>query len=200
MAKRIKLPARFMMISCVIINKVCYSCKALVIKWVMRPAFAKAARHLVSFKAKDLMEISEIKALVELFERSTLTELVIERGGTKLTLKRQAPNKFTTHVEETAPQTNQTAGAGLALPLQQTDRYAIKSPIVGIFYRRPAPNEEPYVEVGDRVEVGDTVCIIEAMKVMNEVKTEKAGVVYEILAEDGKPVEYGQELMVIKTI
>lgn len=148
------------------------------------------------------MEISEIKALVELFERSTLTELTIERGGAKLTLKREvvAPHaqKLTTRVEEAQPQTNQTAGAGLPLP--QTDHYAIKSPIVGVFYRRPAPDEEPFVEVGDRVEVGDTVCIIEAMKVINEVKTERAGIVSEILAEDGKPVEYGQELMVIRPI
>mgnify|MGYP005847950497 CR=1 FL=1 len=146
------------------------------------------------------MEISEIKALVELFERSTLTELVIERGGTKLTLKREAPNKLTTRLEEAPPQTNQSVGAGLAMPLQQADHYTIKSPIVGVFYRRPAPDEEPFVEIGDRVEVGDTVCIIEAMKVMNEVKTEKAGIVSEIFADDGKPVEYGQELMLIKPI
>jgi len=147
------------------------------------------------------MEIGEIKALIELFERSTLTELVIERGGTKLTLKREAPNKLTTHVEELAPQKNSpVAPVQVEEMAKPTDRYIIKSPIVGIFYRRPAPDEEPFVEVGDRVEVGDTVCIIEAMKVMNEVKTEKAGIVSEILAEDGKPVEYGQELVVIKIL
>lgn len=148
------------------------------------------------------MEISEIKALIELFERSTLTELVIERGGTKLTLKREPPNRLTTRLEEAAPPTNQPASQVKKEDkvLTQTDRYAIKSPIVGIFYRRPAPDEEPYVEIGDRVEVGDTVCLIEAMKVMNEVKAERAGIVSEISAEEGKPVEYGQELIVIKTL
>ncbi len=147
------------------------------------------------------MEIKEIKALVELFERSTLTELVIERGGTKLTLKREAPNKLVTRVEEAVPKTNQSASqAQLEKVLEQTGRYAINSPIVGTFYRRPTPDEEPFVEVGDRVEAGDTVCIVEAMKVINEVKTEKAGIVSEILAEDGRPVEYGQELMVIETL
>ena len=133
------------------------------------------------------MDVQEIRALIEIFERSTLTELTLERGGARLILRREGLR----------------AGASVlpahsASPSAVTDGFVITSPLVGTFYRRPAPSEPPYVEVGDRVEKGDTVCIIEAMKVMNEIKADHAGIVEKILVEDGKPVEYGQPLMVIR--
>jgi len=149
------------------------------------------------------MEVEEIRALIELFERSTLTELTLERGETKLILKRQYPGgevqasvNPSTPAAPTAPE---AAEVDSTVPPAEEEitGYLIRSPIVGTFYRRPAPDEDPYVEVGDRVDVGDTVCIVEAMKVMNEVRTERAGIVKEILVEDGTPVEYGQPLMVI---
>lgn len=154
------------------------------------------------------MEVEEIKALVELFERSTLTELVLERGEIRLLLKRQGPGGPV----QASMSTSNSPPMAIATPPQPTEvsapaaakeetplvRYIVKAPLVGTFYRRPSPEEDPYVEVGDRVEVGNTVCLIEAMKVMNEVQAERAGIVREILVEEGKPVEYGQPLIVIE--
>ncbi|MCL6642989.1 MAG: acetyl-CoA carboxylase biotin carboxyl carrier protein [Candidatus Bipolaricaulota bacterium] len=138
------------------------------------------------------MDAQEIRALIEIFERSSLTELTLERGGARLTLRREG-------VRAPAQQPPaQGTPAPIAPAPSATNGHVITSPLVGTFYRRPAPTEPPYVEIGDRVEKGDTLCIIEAMKVMNEIKAEHAGVVEKILVEDGKPVEYGQPLMVIR--
>ncbi|MFN4218969.1 MAG: acetyl-CoA carboxylase biotin carboxyl carrier protein [Candidatus Bipolaricaulia bacterium] len=142
------------------------------------------------------MDAQEIRALIEIFERSTLTELTLERGGERLILRREGPRALASTA--TAP-AQQPVPHG-APPSAATNSYVITSPLVGTFYRRPAPTEPPYVEIGDRVEKGDTVCIIEAMKVMNEIKAEHAGIVEKILVEDGKPVEYGQSLMVIRPV
>jgi acetyl-CoA carboxylase biotin carboxyl carrier protein len=153
------------------------------------------------------MDAQEIRALIEIFERSSLTELTLERGGARLTLRRegvrapaQQPPAQGTPSEPTEPHPypplRERRGAGSEV--SATNGHVITSPLVGTFYRRPAPTEPPYVEIGDRVEKGDTLCIIEAMKVMNEIKAEHAGVVEKILVEDGKPVEYGQPLMVIR--
>ena len=139
------------------------------------------------------MDAQEIRALIEIFERSTLTELTLERGGERLILRREGPR-----AGASAPAQQPVLPAHSAPPSAVTDGFVITSPLVGTFYRRPAPTEPPYVEIGDRVEKGDTVCIIEAMKVMNEIKADHAGIVEKILVEDGKPVEYGQPLMVIR--
>ena len=154
--------------------------------------------------AKD-MSVEEIKVLIELFERSSLTELTLERGGTRLVLKRDRPAPALAAVDaassNAASASALEAAAGLE-PEPETEEvpagYVVRSPIVGTFYRRPSPEEEPYVEVGDEVRAGDVVCIVEAMKVMNEVRTEKSGIVKEILVEDAAPVEYGQPLIVIE--
>lgn len=140
------------------------------------------------------MDAQEIRALIEIFERSTLTELTLERGGERLTLRRER-----TLAQSVSPQLSQSAPAPAAAPPSSAPNGSvITSPLVGTFYRRPAPTEPPYVEIGDRVDKGDTICIIEAMKVMNEIKAEHAGIVEKILVEDGKPVEYGQPLLVIR--
>lgn len=150
------------------------------------------------------MEVAEIKALVELFERSTLTELVLERGETRLLLKRQVPggpvqaSMSTSNHPAAAPVKPVDVSAPPPVREEPPPGYVIKAPLVGTFFRRPSPDEAPYVEVGTRVETGNTLCLIEAMKVMNEVRAERAGSVKEILIEDGKPVEYGQPLMVIE--
>jgi acetyl-CoA carboxylase biotin carboxyl carrier protein len=145
------------------------------------------------------MDIDEIKALIELFEQSTLTELVLERGETRLILKREWGSPL--------PESDRPQGAP-GVPVETTlegepaeeiaNGYVVRSPIVGTFYRRPSPDEDPYVEVGDRVDAGDTICIVEAMKVMNEVRTERAGIVRAILVEDAAPVEFGQPLIAIE--
>jgi acetyl-CoA carboxylase biotin carboxyl carrier protein len=150
------------------------------------------------------MSVEEIKVLIELFERSSLTELTLERGGTRLILKRDRPapapagaSAASSHVAS-APAEEASAEPGPEAEAELPAGYVVRSPIVGTFYRRPSPDEEPYVEVGDEVRAGDVVCIVEAMKVMNEVRTEKSGVVKEILVEDATPVEYGQPLIVIE--
>lgn len=160
------------------------------------------------------MDVEEIRALVELFERSSLTELVLERGETRLVLKRDLPRPL--EVLRQAPAASQeaaapppplaaaAAGAEPAAAVEEGEEaiegHVIRSPIVGTFYRRPAPDEDPYVEVGDRVSEGDTVCIVEAMKVMNEVRADRAGIVKAILVEDASPVEYGQPLIVLEPL
>lgn len=156
-------------------------------------------------RAEDAnMDVEEIKALIELFERSSLTELTLERGGARLVLKRETPAPVVP--AEAAPKAAGTTEAGAGAQEQEEEQtkeealegYVVHSPIVGTFYRRPSPDEDPYVEVGDEVRAGDVVCIVEAMKVMNEVRTERAGVVKAILVEDAAPVEYGQPLIVIE--
>lgn len=142
------------------------------------------------------MDAQEIRALIEIFEHSTLTELTLERGGERLTLRRE--RTLAQSVSQNAQLSQSAPPPAAAPPSSAPNGFVITSPLVGTFYRRPAPTEPPYVEIGDRVEKGDTICIIEAMKVMNEIKAEHAGIVEKILVEDGKPVEYGQPLIVIR--
>lgn len=162
------------------------------------------------------MDIEEIRALIDLFERSSLTELVLERGETRLVLKRdlprplEAPGQAPAAPREAAsplpssPPAPAATGTEPATAVEEGEEaiegHVIRSPIVGTFYRRPAPDEDPYVEVGDRVSEGDTVCIVEAMKVMNEVRADRAGIVKAILVEDASPVEYGQPLIVLEPL
>ena len=87
--------------------------------------------------------------------------------------------------------------APAAAPVEEAHKETIDSPLVGTLYRAPGPDAKPFVQVGDRVNADTTVCIIEAMKVMNEIKAEKSGVIKEILVENGQPVEYGQPIFVI---
>jgi acetyl-CoA carboxylase biotin carboxyl carrier protein len=166
------------------------------------------------------VNIDDIETLIKLFDRSGLGELELEQGETKLVLRRTRPDA-TGPVQmeasggqrsaspDAAPDASRAASAppqpedaehapapnGGAAEDEKAAGYVVTSPIVGTFYRRPSPEEEPYVTVGDRVDAGDTVCIVEAMKVMNEVRTERAGIVKEILVEDAAAVEYGQALI-----
>lgn len=153
------------------------------------------------------MDAQEIRTLIEIFERSSLSELTLERGGERLILKREGARTSASVgaplLAHPLPQSTIAAPASFSSSLSadaSPNSHVITSPLVGTFYRRPAPTEEPYVEVGDRIEKGDTVCIIEAMKVMNEIKAEQAGIVEKILVEDSKPVEYGQPLIVIHPV
>ena len=164
------------------------------------------------------MDVEEIKSLVEMFESTTLTELTLERGESRLVLKRKpapAPTQYVSEVVQApvaqqpvaqAPAPHTTAATpqptsedGSTAQVDAIEGFAIEAPIVGTFFRKPAPEEDPYVEIGDRVNPGDTVCIVEAMKVMNEVRTERAGIVKEILVDDSSPVEYGQPLIILDT-
>ena len=142
--------------------------------------------------------MAEIERLIALFERSSLAEMTLERGQMRLTLKRGPGGSVASQLDSGPGEASSPeAPAEEETPDASPQGYAVKSPIVGTFYCRPSPEMEPYVQVGDRISPGDTLCIIEAMKVMNEVKADRAGTVTQIDCEDSQPVEYGQLLMII---
>ena len=138
------------------------------------------------------MDIRKIKKLIEMLEESNLAEIEVREGEESIRISRTgtpgAP--LVTH----APAPVITAPTAAAVPAGHT----VTSPMVGSFFRAPSPNSSPFVEIGNRVEVGDTLCIIEAMKMMNEIESDKAGVVKAILKENGQPVEFGEPLFVIE--
>ena len=153
-------------------------------------------------------ELDYIEKLVNLVSNSQLTELALEDGDKAILLKKE---KDVAVVQTSAPAvktattavTQETLAAveETELPAETTAEKKgteILSPMVGTFYCAPAKGEKPFVEVGDVVSKGQVVCIIEAMKLMNEIEAEASGKVVKILAEDGQPVEYGQVLMVIE--
>jgi acetyl-CoA carboxylase biotin carboxyl carrier protein len=155
------------------------------------------------------MDLRKLKTLIELVETSGIAELEIQEGEERVRITRasaavvpvQPVAMHTTHHHTTAaPQAAPLAGASPAAeaPPAGPEGHLIKSPMVGTFYRSATPGSQPFVEVGDRVEEGGTLCIIEAMKLMNEIESDKAGVVKSILTENGQPVEFGQPLFVIE--
>lgn len=157
------------------------------------------------------MDMSYLEKLVKLFDESTLTELEIEEEGTQVRLARQKEQAQVTYAAppqyayapapSPAPQAAPAAtGApsAPAAPAVSANTHEIKSPIVGTFYTAPSPDAEKYVSVGQHVEVGTTLCIIEAMKLMNEIESDAAGKVVKICVENGSPVEYGQTLFIVE--
>ncbi len=152
------------------------------------------------------MNIEEIKALIQLFEASSLSELSVKRDGTQVVLKRDQYSGQAVMTATPAPisaptQTpvQETVVVGTPAPATPTlpSGHVVTSPLVGTFYRRPSPEEPAYVDVGSEVKVGQTLCIVEAMKVMNEIKSDVSGTVREVLSDDGNIVEYGQSLITI---
>lgn len=142
------------------------------------------------------MERNEIEALLQLFERSSLTEMVIEERGMRLAFKRQQGGRreVLPHGREAGPAVG--AGREQAGTIRE-ERRVVRAPCVGTFSSRPRAGGDAFVKVGDRVKEGDTLAVVEAMKILTEVKAVEEGVVEEILVADGQPVEYGQELIVI---
>ena len=154
------------------------------------------------------MDIRKIKKLIELLEESGIAEIEIREGEESVRISRQSQGGpvVTQSVmppaapppapaPAAAPATPQEPAAGAqALP----PGHVVKSPMVGVFYRSPSPGAKPFVEVGQRVAVGDILCIIEAMKMLNQIEADKAGTVVAILVENGQPVEFGQPLFVIE--
>ena len=144
------------------------------------------------------MDIRKVKKLIELVEESSIGELEIREGEEYVRIARAAPSGIAA-----PPAVAQQVGAAAAVepeaePEQpEQSGHVIVSPIVGTFYRSSSPGSRAFVDVGSTVGVGDTVCIIEAMKIMNQIDSDKAGVVKAILAENGAPVEYGQALIEI---
>ncbi len=150
------------------------------------------------------MDLRKLKKLIDLVQDSGIAELEITEGEEKVritsvqaghqTVYAQAPMMAPAMMH--APAAASTAEAAPAEPAQP-DGHVVKSPMVGTFYRTPSPGAKSFVEVGQSVKAGDTLCIIEAMKLMNEIESDVAGVVKAILIEGGQPVEYGEPLFII---
>ncbi len=144
------------------------------------------------------MELNEIKELMGLLKEMDISEVQIEKEGMKLKIKRE---KHYGHVE--MPHVVMAPKAEFVMPVVEEDEPArhyttIAAPIVGTFYRAAAPDAAPFVDVGSRVKKGQTLCIIEAMKLMNEIESDTDGVVAKILVESGNPVEYGQPIFLVE--
>jgi acetyl-CoA carboxylase biotin carboxyl carrier protein len=154
------------------------------------------------------LDLKAIKQVVEMMKRSEISEFEIEEEGFKLRLSRKsseaqivhsapiiAPSAMPVAPQAPAAATNEPANP----PVEEADIFVIKSPMVGTFYRASSPESPPFVKIGDKVTTDSVVCIIEAMKVMNEIHAETTGTVTEVLVENADAVEYGQPLFKVKT-
>ncbi len=161
------------------------------------------------------MDLRKLKTLIELVQESGIAELEVTEGEEKVRITRTVANTMQPFMQYAAPMMAQMPqGMGMqAAPMQhaaaapapvvapaavEPEGHAVKSPMVGTFYRSAAPGAKPFVDVGSTVSVGDTICIIEAMKLMNEIECDKAGVIKLILVESGQAVEYGQPMFMIE--
>ena len=166
--------------------------------------FNEIRQLLITITQTDIAEVSLKSEDFELTVRKTLPGQggLVNVGGS-VTIPPQPPITPVVTPPTSRSTENNTVAGGTALPVTppppaDQKLVEVSSPMVGTFYRSPAPNEAPFVDVGDRVRRGQTVCIIEAMKLMNEIETEVSGQVIEILVQNGEAVEYGQPLMRIK--
>jgi len=141
------------------------------------------------------MELDKLKELIEFMNENNLCELEIEEEGKRIRLK-----KFSQESLPEVTQINVKNQEQKEEDLKEKNLIEIKSPMVGTFYRAPSPGAKPYVEVGDIIKPGVVVCIIEAMKLMNEIKSEISGKIVEILVENGEPVEFGQSLFLVEPL
>jgi acetyl-CoA carboxylase biotin carboxyl carrier protein len=145
------------------------------------------------------MDLKELKALLRLMEGADLEELEVQEGDKRVRIRRRAGEASPT-VRASALAHGGAKMSAVPLPASPdtTGLIAIESPMVGTFYRAPAPGAEPYVKEGDRVQKGTVVCIVEAMKLMNEIESEVSGLIVKVVAENGKPVEFGQPLFLVE--
>jgi acetyl-CoA carboxylase biotin carboxyl carrier protein len=161
------------------------------------------------------LDLKQIKQIIDLMKRSELTEFAVEEEGFKLKIRRGANGLpiVSTARGSNPPfvpaDSNSTPPMPVPAPLQSTTSGAppsteepgityVKSPMVGTFYRSPSPESKPFVDLGSKIEDNSLVCIIEAMKIMNEIQAETKGTIVEILVENGQPVEYGQRLFKLR--
>ncbi|AHG19817.1 acetyl-CoA carboxylase [Chania multitudinisentens RB-25] len=153
------------------------------------------------------MDIRKIKKLIELVEESGISELEISEGEESVRISRAAPAQAYPMMQQYAMPAQQQPALATAVAPAAADTSAtpaamsghvVRSPMVGTFYRTPSPDAKSFVEVGQKVNAGDTLCIVEAMKMMNQIEADKSGVVKAILVENGQPVEYDEPLVVIE--
>ena len=154
------------------------------------------------------MDIRKIKKLIELVEESGISELEISEGEESVRISRAPANAGYPMMQQAyaAPMMAAPAAAPVAAApageapaaAPELSGHIVRSPMVGTFYRTPSPDAKPFIEVGQKVNVGDTLCIVEAMKMMNQIEADKSGVVKAILLESGQPVEFDEPLVVIE--
>ena len=145
------------------------------------------------------MDIRKIKTLIEMLEESNLNEIEVSQGEESVRISKSS--RDTSIVSGSVNQNNiEKVDSAITLNQDSTDIKGnlVTAPIVGTFYRKPSPEKEPFVKVGDNVNKGDVLCIIEAMKMMNEIKSDFDGKVSAIEVEDGQPVEFGQTIIAIE--
>ncbi|MGD2019537.1 MAG: acetyl-CoA carboxylase biotin carboxyl carrier protein [Thiohalocapsa sp.] len=153
------------------------------------------------------MDIRKVKKLIELLEESNVAEIEIHEGEESVRISRHgsSPMPYVMQAPTTgappasaSPVVAAAAAADSGAEPEADEGSLVRSPMVGTFYRAPSPGSRPFVEEGQEVKLGDTLCIIEAMKILNQIECEKAGVLRRILVENGQPVEYNQPLFVIE--
>ena len=152
------------------------------------------------------MDIRKIKKLIELVEESGINELEISEGEESVRISRSAPNTgypvmqqaYAAPVMQAQAPVAAAPAAAEAPAKAEISGHIVRSPMVGTFYRTPGPDAKAFVEVGQKVNVGDTLCIVEAMKMMNQIEADKSGTVKAIMVESGQPVEFDEPLVVIE--
>ena len=155
------------------------------------------------------MNKQEIEELIRLVEESKITELEVSQGRTRIRISKNGVAVPVTHLSAPAAAAP-LSGAAASKEVEESEESPaegklasnlkqIKSPMVGTVYRAPAPGSEPFIDIGQPVAVGQTVCIVEAMKLMNKIGSDFSGVVRRVLVENGQPVEYGQPLFLVET-
>ncbi|MFC0400484.1 acetyl-CoA carboxylase biotin carboxyl carrier protein [Paraburkholderia rhizosphaerae] len=155
------------------------------------------------------MDLRKLKTLIDLVSESGISELEVTEGEGKVRIVKNAPPVYVqppaaqyappiaASVHPSGPAAEGAAAAPATPAAAQPQGHVVTSPMVGTFYRAPSPGADPFVQVGDSVKEGQTICIIEAMKLLNEIESDATGVIKEILVENGQAVEYGQPLFVI---
>jgi acetyl-CoA carboxylase biotin carboxyl carrier protein len=154
------------------------------------------------------MDLRKLKTLIDLVSESNVSELEITEAEGKVRIVKSAPAGFGPPVAYTMAPPPAPAAAPVAQAIEATPvvvaaatevaGHIVKSPMVGTFYRASSPGAKPFVEIGDTIKAGETICIVEAMKILNEIEADKSGTVAQILVENGQAVEYGQPLYVIE--
>ena len=146
------------------------------------------------------MDLRKIKKLIEMLQESDLNEIEVKEGeeSVRINRKKEIVNNSTQFISQ-----NKLDNLSKAQPLEEdnkglVDLIDVKSPMVGTFYRSPAPDKPPFVEIGQKVKVGDTLCIVEAMKMMNQVKSEFNGTIKDILVENAQPVEFDEVIITLE--
>ena len=147
------------------------------------------------------MDLRKVKKLIELLESSSLSEIEISEGEESIRItKKSSLEEKTTNTSQQAIEIDQNIAQKNIKDQSISAGIEVKSPMVGVFYESPNPGGKPYVSIGSNVNVGDTLCIIEAMKMMNQIESEVKGKVVSILAENGSPVEFGQVLFIVEPL